>query len=405
MKNIICLMILFLFIQAPAHSQWVKMDSLSNVVWSFASSGKHLYCCTLSNGVYCSVDSGASWTPCNNGLTSLSVRSMATKDSILVIGTYGGVFKSTNYGQSWVPANYGIYFPDIRYVTFRGDSIVVGSFGGGVYVSLDQGNSFYTTNYGMTDHYVNSTFFNDTRMFCGGEGGGGIFVSNDFGISWGPKNYGVPRNPWVPSKYETILSFTSNGQSIFASTWDGQMLKSDDNGESWTSTNVGLSGVDDYINSVISCNGVLFAACYGPGVYRSLDNGMSWLATNDSLTDWGAQAVFVFGNYLFTGTINGYVFRRNLNEVVTGVDYVKSISTSTVFPNPVTGESKLTIPGYHEGSYILFVFSADGKLIKEIKQTETNYFSLFKSDFANGMYCFSLKQNGVQVSTGKFVVL
>jgi len=230
-------------------------------------------------------------------------------------------------------------------------------------------------------------------------------VSNDFGISWGPKNNGVPKNPWNQNHYESILCYTNNGPSLFASTWDGQMLKSDDNGQDWSSTNVGFSGIDNYINSITSCNGVIFAACYGTGVYRSLDNGLNWLATNDSLSDWGAQAVCVFGNYLFTGTVNGYVFRRKLDEVVAGMPQMKSITSSIVLPDPVTSESRLNIPGYRNGDYSLSVFSVDGVLIKEIKQTTAHYFSLLKSDFPNGIYCFSLKQNGVQVSTGKFVVL
>ena len=197
MKKALCFAFLLFIILSPGYSQWVKMDSLSSCVWSFSSSGNHLYACTTTNGVYCSADSGISWTPCNNGLTNLNVRSMATKDSILMIGTYGGIFKSTNFGLCWIPANNGIYVPDIHDVKFRGDSLLLGSYGGGVYFSLDYGTTFLTTNYGLSDHYINCVYFNSSRMFAGGGGRGGISCRMILEYHGGLKIMGFQKIPGI----------------------------------------------------------------------------------------------------------------------------------------------------------------------------------------------------------------
>lgn len=384
------------------------MDSLSNGILSFSSSGNHLYACTTTKGIFYSIDSGYSWNECNNGisLTYMNARSIATKDSILIAGANQGLFKSTNFGMSWTPITNGVTCLDINDVIFKGDSILVGSYGGGIFLSLNYGQSFTNINNGFSAHlYIRCLFQNGSRIFSGHSwDGGGILASDDNCASWIQKNNGVPFNPWNLSKYDDILDFTTNGQSLFASTWDCGILKSTDNGESWVQIQVGNNSVFNYINSITNNNGVVFSGCYGTGVYKSHDDGITWIEINDSLSDYSVDAIFVFGPYLYAGTTRGHVFRRPLSELVVGTSNTKSTSESIVFPNPVIDYSKLNIPNYSSGEYILDIYSPVGCLVNEIREPKANYFMISKQDYKPGIYIYLLTKNSYNISTGKFIV-
>ena len=65
---------------------------------------------SLQDGVYCSTDNGTTFTPTNNGLSNITVRSLAVKISngYLFAGTYGGgVFRTTDGGDNWTAVNNG----------------------------------------------------------------------------------------------------------------------------------------------------------------------------------------------------------------------------------------------------------------------------------------------------------
>lgn len=404
MKKSLSLIILNLLVSVPLFSQWVYLDSVGNNIRALSSSLNYLYACTSLDGIFYSVDSGFSWHASNNGITDMNVRTIAGKDSLLFAGTQTGLFKSLDLGMTWFHSNNGIPSVDVHEVRFRGDSVLIGSYGGGIFVSADDGFSFSQVNNGLSDRYINCLYVHDSRIFAGAEGGGGIFASDDNGATWVQKNNGVPVDPWAPAKYDIILCFANNGSTLFASTWDCGILISEDNGESWVQIQVGNNTVWNYINSITSYNGGLLAGCYGTGVYKSVDNGMTWLASNDSLLDWSVQTIHIYGNYLYAGTTNAHVFRRPLNEIITGIQRNGSLEGMKVYPDPVTGISKILIPDYQKEQYSLEVYSIKGNLIRGNEHPSGNFFTISKSDFDKGCYCFFLKKNGIRVSSGKFIV-
>lgn len=403
MKKSLSLIILNLLVSVPLFSQWVYMDSVGNNIRALSSSLNYLYACTSLDGIFYSVDSGFSWHASNNGITDMNVRTIAGKDSLLFAGTQTGLFKSLDLGMTWIHA-YGIPSSDIREVKFRGDSILIGSFGSGIYISVDDGFSFSLVNNGLSDHYINCLFVHGSRIFAGTDQGGGIFASDDNGATWVQKNNGVPVNPWAPSKYDMILCFANNGSTLFASTWDCGILISEDNGESWGQIQVGNNTVWNYINSITCYNGGLLAGCYGTGIYKSIDNGMTWVEINEGLPDWSVQSIHIYGNYLYAGTTNAHVFRRPLSEIITSIQEDGNMEETNVYPDPVTGISKILIPDYQQEQYSLTIYSVNGNLIKGNEHPSGNFFTISKSDFNKGCYFFSLKKNGIRVSSGKFIV-
>jgi photosystem II stability/assembly factor-like uncharacterized protein len=76
-------------------------NQLSCDVHAIYSIGSKLFVGTNGSGVFVSENSGLNWIQVNNGLTSLYVHSLASKDTLLFAGTSGGVFMTTNYGINW----------------------------------------------------------------------------------------------------------------------------------------------------------------------------------------------------------------------------------------------------------------------------------------------------------------
>lgn len=381
--------------------QWIQMDSLAVETQAFGSSGNYLFAGTTTTGFYYSLDLGLTWISSNQGLTNLNVRSIATKENIVIVGCEGGVFRSIDYGMTWVRANFGIEHLDIHYVLFRGDSLLIGSYGGGVYLSMNLGQNYTTINDGLFDHYVHCLFIHDSRLFAGiCYGGGGIFVSDDGGATWVQKVNGVPLQPYNPNKYDDILSFTRTNQSIFASTWHSGVLKSDDNGETWTQIPIDnfviweLAGYDESI----------FSAHNMCGVKKSNDNGINWEPCNEGFMDLNVCSLYIYYPYIFAGTHWGYVFRRPLDELIVDLPENPLFSLSYIFPNPVTDVSFLYYAGLSDSEKSVSIFNAEGKLCLKGEVSRDRPLVISQSHFPAGIYLYLIKEERFQVTSGKFIV-
>jgi photosystem II stability/assembly factor-like uncharacterized protein len=402
MNKISKLLLIILFLYSGMLSgQWIIMDTIATAAYSFGSSGNYLYAGTNTNGFYYSLDSGVSWTPSNEGITHLNIRSISARDSLVFIGCEGEVYKSTDYGMSWTPGHNGITGLDICYTLFIGDSILIGSYGGGVFVSTDYGENFTPLNNGLLDHYVNSLLFNGTRLFAGIQyGGTGIWASDNNGATWLQKSTGLPKNPFNIHKYDDILSLTMTSQSIFASTFYNGVYKSNDNGETW----FGVLPDDRATWNLVTREESVFSSHHSSNVYKSNDNGAIWELCDEGLYGGDVYGLYIYGDYIFAGTPGGYVFRRPLDELMTGIPQQKNSIDVAVYPNPVSGNSKIVIPYSHGDKYALEIYNQAGRLVKRISGLKGDKLELRKGDFSTGLYLFKITGSDNQSFTGKFIV-
>ncbi len=380
--------------------QWIKMDSLAHAVGAFESSGNHLFAGTNANGFYYSLDSGVTWTNSNQGMTHLNIRSISAKDSMIFIGCEGDVCKSTDFGLTWISSHNGIVGLDICSTLFIGDSLLIGSYGGGVFVSTDYGDNFTPLNNGLFDHYVKCLLFNGTRLFAGIQyGGSGIFVSDDNGATWMQKCTGIPHHPYNYHKYDDILSFTMTSQSIFASTFYNGVYKSDDNGESWTQVLIDnratwiLEGQEESV----------FSGHHSSMVNKSNDNGISWESCNDGIFGGDVKGLFIFGSYIFAGTSRGYVFRRPIDELLTGILEQNNFVNMIVYPNPVTELSKIVIPASLGDKFTLEIYNEVGQLVKRMIGLNCDQFEVNRNEFCRGIYFLRLTGSNNTMVVGKFI--
>jgi len=127
-----------------------------------------------------------------------------------------------------------------------------------------------------------------------------------------------------------VYSLAVSGTNLFAGTWGGVFL-STDNGTSWTRVNNGLT--KGFVNALAVSGTNLFAGTGCDGVFLSTNNGKSWTQVNTGLTDTVVWSLAVSGTNLFAGTEGGGVFLSTNNgkswtEVNTGLTntYVLSLA-------------------------------------------------------------------------------
>ncbi len=152
---------------------------------------------------------------------------------------------------------------------------------------------------------VASLEVSDTLLIAGTSehtsGGGSVFLSTNNGTTWIPTrlNDGVVRDLAVKpvGQGRSVLFAATSGVSFCNC---GAVLRSTDNGETWTDV-IGFSRDTGFTSLAVSGN-ILFAGTDGGGVYLSTNNGTSWAAVNAGLTNRYVSILAVDGSDLFAGT-------------------------------------------------------------------------------------------------------
>jgi photosystem II stability/assembly factor-like uncharacterized protein len=137
---------------------------------------------------------------------------------------------------------------------------------------------------------------------------GGILRSTDNGASWTPVVSTGLRIDFTNQYFTLNRPFSSrilaSGDNLFMITSKG-VLRSTNNGtSSWTAVNLGLTNILG-----LAASGSTLFALTSTGIFRSTDNGNSWIPSNIRLTNTSIIFLDVSGNTVFAGASNGTVFR------------------------------------------------------------------------------------------------
>lgn len=208
-------------------------------------------------------------------------------------GTFnGGVFVTINDGESWAEANSGLTNSEIWSLAVSGSNLFAGT-GSGVFLSTDNGSSWTEKKSGLTDAIVYSFAISDTNLFAGT--GDGVFLTTDNGTNWTEVSSGLPNN--------SVRAIAVSGSNLFAGVGFGIYL-STNSGTNWTPVSSGLPN-NTTIYSLAASGTVLFAGTNGGGVYISTNNGTNWNEANINLTNIVIWSFAVTGNNVFAGTDDG----------------------------------------------------------------------------------------------------
>jgi photosystem II stability/assembly factor-like uncharacterized protein len=303
-------------------------------ILTFGSDPNLLFTAILGDGVYKSIDGGATWSRSNSGITHPEVRTVRAKPGstdVLYVATEGGAgfYKSTDGGASWQPANAGLTN------RFAQNAIVIGGTGhlyiatrGGAYVSTDEGASWsrtcaadlsttvITINADNTGQFIRFMtpegiyFSNDFGATCflrglahgmsgpggtppvvfdvrftsiggnsamvAGVRGNGLFVSTDGGGTWSPAT-------GIPAGAPPLSSFGQIGSNNLWAAFDGLgIYKTTDGGATW-SLETGLNGLPRHMRFFFPGPGGTWWATTYAGVYKSVDSGANWTKSSAGL--------------------------------------------------------------------------------------------------------------------------
>jgi photosystem II stability/assembly factor-like uncharacterized protein len=186
----------------------------------------------------------------------------------------GGVYKSMDNGNTWIAVNNGIQFGGayIFSLASSNDSIYAGGFGE-VCFSDNGGSNWSLLNLNLDlNNFVYALILKGNYLFAGvGHGmDNGVYRKPVNGNVWSLMNSGLPDNTGVNA-------FAIHNDLLFAGTNAGVYVSAND-GDSWTWSGDGINpGLT--VKSLITMSGNILAGTTN-GVYVSSDNGINWVLSN-----------------------------------------------------------------------------------------------------------------------------
>ncbi|MEI6574858.1 MAG: T9SS type A sorting domain-containing protein [Bacteroidota bacterium] len=146
---------------------------------------------------------------------------------------------------------------------------------------------------GLEVGFHNTVAVLDGEIFAGIDGA--ILKSSDNGFSWTK----------VDSTF-IVRDILVHGSDIFVVSM-GALYVSHDHGIAWNLINTGIPIFMDYITICDKYNNI-YVGTLGQGVIVSSDNGNTWSISNSGLTNLNVLSITANESYLFAGTQGGGVF-------------------------------------------------------------------------------------------------
>lgn len=279
-----------------------------------------------SRGVSRSVNGGMNWSDANDGLVGTIVTEMAgVGQSVFAVPSRGSVNGSQDQGDNWSVLNNGLPATNGEVSGLHAideQTLFAGTRTEGIFRSLDGGQSWSAVNTGVTTflgsagiqfHQVNdfavignaivAATGGGTISFGGEHGGGGfgiaadgVFRSTNNGATWQRVTSGIPlvaTSQLGDQVFAAIYDIETLDNELWASMGGRGVLRSTNQGQSWTQVNGGLPSVNTILPSIsgfAKLNGSVYAANEsaspfrpGPGVFRFDTATNQWVASDAGL--------------------------------------------------------------------------------------------------------------------------
>jgi len=264
-------------------SLWTLVETADN--WegiASSSDGSRLLAGTDSQGIFASVNSGATWTSSTspeNGAQDVACSADGTKCVAVLSGGSGAIYTSTNSGGTWMKQTSGLPASANWYSVASsadGGRLVAVVFGGKIYTSSNSGNSWAV----QTGSPGNLSWYSVASSASGSNlvaviNGGGIYTNS--GTSW--FQTGAPATNW-----DSVAS-SADGGRLVAAVFGGGIYVSANFGGTWTRT--GAPGTNWAAVASSADGGKLAAAVLNGGIYISSNFGTTWTPqTNAPVEKW-----------------------------------------------------------------------------------------------------------------------
>ena len=350
-----------------------------------------IYAACWSNGIQKSTDKGNTWEVINNGLTNVYLYSIISDDNNnLIAGTDQGIFRSTDKGLLWVQTNPAGNNFAYRLYKDKFNRIYSMNYGDGIYRTTDLGVTWYKIDNGFASRYVFGIAMDSNNNLYAGTWGGNIYKSTNDGANWL-----LLRSSSIYNCVIDRIMITPKGD-IFATNTDEGVLRSTDNGLTWTIQNQGLTGTG--VTALgISSKGELYVSTKDDKLFNSTNNGDTWSNAVSNLKMIKVQDIsFDKEDNVYLATDES-VWRSNPDSTVYVNDKsptVTNYSLSQNYPNPFNPVTTIKYSISNNGLVKLQIFDILGRevktLVNEEKPTGEYEVQFNGSSLASGVYIYKL---------------
>ncbi|MDY0086814.1 MAG: YCF48-related protein, partial [Bacteroidales bacterium] len=255
---------------------------------------------------YYTNNGGANWTIFEIGQTDGSmIRKMKfiTAEEGYIM-SYGQLYRTFNGGENWeaIPIETGFISSCTDFSWQGGEALHVAGTGPFLMKSEDSGQSWENLVDGMINDFKSVYFLNEQQGFVGYGGieGPTILRTTDGGLNWhhvnGPDFFA----------YAPVSSFAFASESKgWAAFTNNQIFETNDGGLNWQLKQTGFDNY--YFNHItVSADGGLFLTSTRGEIIKSTDDGNTWTDISPSLAD----DVFFDGSTNFVSQILGFMALR-----------------------------------------------------------------------------------------------
>ncbi|MFZ1081089.1 MAG: T9SS type A sorting domain-containing protein [Candidatus Kryptoniota bacterium] len=238
-----------------------------------------------------------------------NIHCSAINGTNLFAGTSDGVFVSTNNGSSWYAINDGLTNLNVATLSFGGGYLFAGT-GDGIFLLTNFLSSWTVVDTELTTNNTVMSLAAVAYNYVFAGTSAGIFQLANNGISW----TAVKIDSTDTYVYSLVFSgeFDNGSPVLFAGTYAGVLNLTSANGTTWTAVNTDLPSYAYVTSLAISPNGAsgtnLFAGTDGDGIFLYANNG--WTQIDSGLTGLDAYvaSLAASGTNLLAGTYFGGVF-------------------------------------------------------------------------------------------------
>ena len=322
-----------------------------NVSTLLAVNEDTVYVGTSGGGIFRTTDGGNSWVEINTGITNATIGELEVVGDRLYTHVGGKLVYTVDRGESWQPVRipskpirYGfptlsvsegeLYMAAFRYAPrnqggegggiFRvdaenntlvelivdrnldliecmevvGSTFYIGTLDNGV-IQWEKESGLWTTNLGLEHHYIWVLSGNGENVYAGTEG---------------DEIYRLKEGRWEPIHSTDMIGSNMSGlkwvgSTLYATSWNGGVFRSDDGGDSWTSINDGL---DKASAASIGTDGTELYVGTFTGVFRWIETQKQWEPIGS--LPHQILSLAVLDRFLYAGTAYNGVYKIQIGE-------------------------------------------------------------------------------------------
>jgi hypothetical protein len=276
------------------------------------------------------------WRVSRRDLSGSFITSIISRGQIILAATKGGIFRSVDAGNSWQAVNNGLSIRNIRWLAFHPDQprlVFAGSEPAGIYLSRDSGLSWQARSevieyrqrlewylpYSPEAGCVRGFAFSGARGFAAVEVGGAL-ISEDFGETWKLVAGDQPNKDVHPDVHSIAIHPTS--ADLMAAPTGGGFYLSQDGARTWVNNYPDCYCRAVWWNPSDPAHLILGTADWvdrDGSIEETRDGGLTWSEISTGLNlPWRHKMVerlIQIGDHLFVVLSNGELLVTSLESI------------------------------------------------------------------------------------------